>query len=224
EEGIFLVGSTQSIGNGSFDMLLMKIDHQGDSLFSYAFGEEYYEHGRSILYSDDRLYIGGQKRADSEANSSAIYMVCVDLDANLIWERTIESSKSDKLKDMVLSTDGTAIYCLAQSEYEDTKKDFWLFTLDTSGQFFSVTDLNISSSQVYPNPVISQANIDMDGYTSANCELQIFNGLGQLVLTKEGVISSQVYSFETTSLASGFYTYLLHIGNKKRMTGKFIVH
>jgi len=224
DDGLYFIGSTQSIGSGSFDMLLLKTDFNGDSLFATAYGNEYFEHGRSIVYSENRLYLGGQKKSEAENISSAIYLVCTDMDGYLIWERTIESTESDKLVEMTISDDGKVIYCLAQSKNEDTHKDFWLFSIDTSGNIFSVTDLQMANYQVYPNPVSSQANIDVNEFNVGSCEIIIYNELGQIVDRKESLLSGSVFSFSTHNLASGFYTYHLNIGNKKNITGKFIVH
>ncbi len=224
DEGMYFIGSTQSIGSGSFDMLLLKTDFNGDSIFATSFGNEYFEHGRSIVYSDGRLFLGGQKKSDSEGNSSAIFLVCTDMDGYVIWERTIESTESDKLVEMALSKDGNSIYCIAQSENKDTHKDFWLFNMDTSGNIFSVTDIQLANNQVYPNPVSSQAYIDVDEFGTETCEILIYNELGQIVDREESVLSDRVFTFSTTNLGSGFYTYNLNIGNKKRITGKFIVN
>jgi hypothetical protein len=222
--GVYSIGSTQSIGNGSFDMLLLKTDFNGDSIFAKSYGNEYFEHGRSIVYHDNRLYLGGQKKSDSEKIGSAIYLVCTDLDGQVIWERTIESTESDKLVEMTLSNDGQSVYCLAQSENRDTHKDFWLFNMDLEGNISSITDIQYAkNNQVYPNPVSTVANIDVKEYTAELCDLLIYNEIGQLIDQKQSALSGSIFSFSTTNLSPGFYTYHLDIGSRKRIKGKFIV-
>jgi hypothetical protein len=224
EGGVYAIGSTQSIGNGSFDMLLLKTDLNGDSLFAKSYGEAHFEHGRSIVYHNHRLFLGGQKKSDAEKMSSAIYLVCTDMDGQVIWEKTIESTESDKLVEMVLSKDGQSIYCLAQSEHSDTHKDFWLFNMDLNGNISTLTDVQLAkNNQVYPNPVSTLANIDVADYVRESCKLMIYNEVGQLVSQKQSVLSGSVFSFLVTNLNSGFYTYRLDIGDRKRISGKFIV-
>jgi len=146
------------------------------------------------------------------------------MDGQVIWEKTIESTESDKLVEMVLSKDGQSIYCLAQSEHSDTHKDFWLFNMDLNGNISTLTDVQLAkNNQVYPNPVSTLANIDVADYVRESCKLMIYNEVGQLVSQKQSVLSGSVFSFPVTNLNSGFYTYRLDIGDRKRISGKFIV-
>lgn len=223
-DGIYMIGCTQSMGNGSFDMLLMKIDQEGDSLWSESFGGVFYEQGRSIVIQEDRIYFGGQKKKDTEEIGSEIYLVCTDLDGMLIWEKTISSSESDQLKEMVLSPDGNSILCVAQSEDFENNKDFWLFSLDTSGSFFSIPDIDFDHHLVYPNPVSSVAYINVDNPSASKYELYIYNTKGQLVEQSESTMMGNIFRFSTSDLAVGFYTYRLIIGEKKSIQGKFIVY
>ena len=68
------------------------------------------------------------------------------MDGQVIWEKTIESTESDKLVEMVLSKDGQSIYCLAQSEHSDTHKDFWLFNMDLNGNISTLTDVQLAKN------------------------------------------------------------------------------
>jgi len=224
-DNLYSVGSTQSIGNGSFDMLLFKTDINGDSIFAKSYGDEFYEQGRSIVFAGNRLFLGGQKKKDSELAGSVIYLVCTDLNGQTIWEKTIETSMSDKLIEMALSNNGNSIYCLAQSKHEDTHKDFWLFNMDLDGNISSFSELLYAGKgHVYPNPVSSIAHIGLDNYATKPCEIIIYNEVGQAVSRSQSKPLGNVFSFPTTSLSSGFYTYKLYIGNEKTMSGKFIVH
>ncbi|MBN1967727.1 MAG: T9SS type A sorting domain-containing protein [Candidatus Delongbacteria bacterium] len=221
---IYMVGATQSIGNGSFDLALFKINDIGDSLWLKTFGQSYYEQGRCIVYKDNKLYLGGQKRSDINKKNSAIYLVCTDLDGTALWEKTIETDKSCKLKDMVLSQDGQSLFCLAQLEDENTQIDYWFFTLNSSGNFISISDLNQIQNQVYPNPVAGQASIKISEEENSKGELFIYNQNGQLVQRIENEISAQIFNFSAIELIPGFYTYLLNLGKGEVIMGKFIVY
>ena len=45
---LFVIGSTQSIGSGSFDMYLLKLDRNGNMLWEKTYGESDFEYGNAI--------------------------------------------------------------------------------------------------------------------------------------------------------------------------------
>lgn len=223
-EEIYLIGSTQSEGAGSFDVLLMKMSMEGDSLFFKTYGSEYYDQGRSISYSNDRLFLGGVTKKQNDPSASANYILATDLNGEVIWERVIESTDSDKLEDMVFNHELNALYCLSSSHNDSTGIDFWLYTLNEEGQFLGIYALSKVDLQVIPNPLREEAKIQLPDVDMAQAELFIYNLNGQLLIHEKAEIHHHYYPFSADGLASGFYTFKILLKEGRQYSGKFIVY
>lgn len=224
DEEIYLIGSTQSMGSGSFDMLLMKMSMEGDSLFAKSYGGIFYDQGRTIAYGNGKLFLGGVTKKENSAYASANYLLATNLDGDVLWEKVIESSGSDKLKRMVFNEEKRILHCLSSTENEESGIDFWLYTLNEEGQFSSISPLTRNELKVIPNPVQSFAHIQLPNDSSQQSEIIIYNVNGQVV--HQEIIDAHIhyYPFSVKKLSAGFYTFLIFLQDERRYTGKFIVY
>lgn len=221
---IYLIGSTQSIGMGSFDMLLLKMSMEGDSLWAKSYGNEYYQQGRDISYGNGQLFFGGITKKESSPYAAANYIVSTDLEGNVLWERVIESTGSDSFKRMEYNHINDKLLCLSNSKYENTGNDFWLYTLNKDGQFSSIINLTRKTDpKVYPNPVEDNARIKIQGQENSNAHFYVYNISGQLVYEEELNAINGSYSFSAYQLNSGFYTFKMILEDGNQFSGKFIV-
>ena len=221
---IYLVGSTQSIGEGSFDMLLLKMNMQGDSLWARSYGNEYYQQGRDISYGNGQLFFGGITKKESSNYAAANYIISTDLDGNILWERVIESTGSDSFKRMEFNNQNNSLHCLSSSHSEATASDFWLYSLNKDGQFTGIRSLSRNSNtQVFPNPVEGNARIEIQENNNSPALFQVYSISGQLVFEEELNSVNGSYSFSAYSLNSGFYTFKMILEDGNQFSGKFIV-
>lgn len=223
EDDIYLVGSTQSIGNGSFDMLLMKLNMNGDSVFSMAYGTEFYEHGRAISSGNGILYLGGITKKENSKYASSNYIIATDLEGELLWERVIESTYSDKLKDLEFDSDSSVLFCLSSTSSDENRSDFWLYTLNEDGQFTSIRELTRKDLLVYPNPVSDIGYIELPNDSAFDAELFLYDVSGKVVKYEKSIIINQTYPFKVTNLRNGFYTFRI-VMDGHQYSGKFIIH
>lgn len=77
--------------------------------------------------------------------------------------------------------------------------------------------LNENNLKVYPNPADKLINLELDG----NASVQIFNHLGQLVMTSEISEKGQMYIGD---LSSGLYTVVIETGGVKSVVKVSVVH
>ncbi len=223
ENNLYLVGSTQTNSNGSFDMLLMKVSMEGDSIYSKTFGGEQYDMGRTICTDGQNLYLGGVTKRENSDYASANYIIACNLNAELLWERVIESSESDKLKDMVYNDHTETINIISSTLSEETGIDFWMYSLNQDGQFSYLMKIDKEELLVFPNPITDHSQIALPGSVNNDYIIRIFNISGQLVLEENRVLGNH-YSLDNHNYVAGYYTFEIITKAGKRYTGKFIVY
>ncbi len=75
-----LIGNTNSSGAGSYDIYLVNIDSNGDTLWTKTFGSAIYENAKGALRTNDGNYIVyGQRKPKSRSNVSDILLVKINL-------------------------------------------------------------------------------------------------------------------------------------------------
>ncbi len=127
--GYLIVGSTTSLGNGQRDVFLVKIDAQGNQVWSKAYGTSGDDNGRSVLEVPDGYLVAGT--AFNPANGTKDgYLLKVDFSGNEVWSKFFGSTTDiDQLYDLVLAADGN----LALAGHTGTTSDGWLFKTDLDG-------------------------------------------------------------------------------------------
>lgn len=80
ENEFLLIGNTNSIGAGSYDMFLVSINADGDTIYTKTIGTSIYESAKGALKTSDGNYlIYGTRKPHSVSNSSDILLVKIDL-------------------------------------------------------------------------------------------------------------------------------------------------
>lgn len=134
--GYLIVGSTTSLGNGLRDVFLVKVDAQGNQVWSKAFGTSGDDDGKSVLEVSDGYLIAGS--AHNPANNTTDgYLLKVDFNGNQVWSKFYGSpSEIDKINDLVLAADGNIVL----TGFTGAVSNGWLLKTDIDGnQIWSKT-------------------------------------------------------------------------------------
>lgn len=105
--GEFLIcGRTNRNSHGLFDLLLVKVDADGDTLWTKVIGGSGNEEANSIQQtSDDGLIIAGYTES-YPAGSKNCYLVKTDLDGDTLWTRSYGGPEDDYLLAVKQTSDG----------------------------------------------------------------------------------------------------------------------
>jgi len=231
ENGYYIFGVTQSIGEGSFDNYLIKIDEEGNELWSKTYGGEDFEYGRSMdIAADGNLFLFGTTNSLGTTNSPDMYLIKTDKNGNEIYSLIIGGEDSEYGYSVKATPDGGCALLGETRSYGMGGQDIYFLKIDSIGNieiFSDIEDTIIDKYRIsfFPNPMDDFANIEIHPIdNSKDFEINIFDINGKLIRT-ELVQNSSKYKMARKTMKSG--TYLFVITSKQRsekpITGKFIV-
>ncbi len=115
------------------------------------------------------------------------------------------------------------------SDSIDSGKSGWLIDelllLVSNGCTGSINELSSKkTSKVYPNPVINNFVIEFENSKSQNCQLQIFNLLGEKCFEKNHITENKILLGKNIFKFQGIYFYRIIFPNNITIHGKFFIY
>jgi len=106
-DGQYIVaGYTESFGAGSMDFYLLKIDADGDTLWTRTYGGSGRDEGRSVHQTTDGGYIIAGYSWSFGAGQSDFYLVKTDANGDTLWTHTYGGTRWDYGRSVDQTTDG----------------------------------------------------------------------------------------------------------------------
>lgn len=224
-DGFFIIGSTQSYGEGSFDMLLLKTDDTGNEEWFKTFGHVDFDYGISISMSDDDnfLYLLGTTY-DVDAENTKILLIKTDLQGNEVWSHELGSNSNFSGRKVKSLKDGGCIVIGTINSGIHKTNDIFVQIFDKNGNVkFNLG--NLESINTFPNPVARIGEITFKLNHQYKIEylniIEIYDINSQLI--EKRIFSNNLTSLDASKLEAGMYIYKIYAKDKK-ITGKFIVY
>ena len=135
DHGYALIGATQSIGAGSEDILFIRTDENGDTLFTRAYGSAESEVGLSIvedaqggfvICGKQTLIIGGLPYADG-------FILKTDASGDLVWSNLYGDSLWEELQSIQIASSGDIVTCGSITSFGAGKYDILAMRTDSLG-------------------------------------------------------------------------------------------
>lgn len=104
--GYIIAGETGSYGAGSSDVWLIKVNSQGDTLWTKTYGGNAEDVGRSVGQTDDEGYIIGGWTKSYGAGSDDFYLIKTDSLGDTLWTRTYGGTSADRGYSVSQTLDG----------------------------------------------------------------------------------------------------------------------
>lgn len=129
----FLVGYSQSYGGGDLDILLIKIDPNGNQLWLKTYGGTGNDYARDITATTDGNYmIVGSSNSQSTTGQNA-NLIKIDPTGNVIWSKTYGGSANDHGSIVKQCSDGGYIMLGQTYSYGVGNGDAYLVKTDSGG-------------------------------------------------------------------------------------------
>jgi hypothetical protein len=137
EDGILLVGSTESFGKGQKDVYVVKVDNFGNKIWSGAYGGGGVDEANAVVAVKDGFMLAGTTRSFGNRIQS-LYLAKISKTGNLRSQEGYYSDKDDYYagKDMVKISEDNLLIAGHEDhvKFFDSEVNFYLNAINTNGQ------------------------------------------------------------------------------------------
>lgn len=150
DQNFIIAGSSDSAdvdiskNNGSYDFWVLKITSEGSLLWERSFGGSEIDEGRAITSTNDGNFIivGDTRSTDKDVSNNHgaadVWIIKMNTDGNLIWEKTIGGSSFDVARSVTKTQDNGFIISGSSRSLDDGftnqgQNDALLLKIDSEG-------------------------------------------------------------------------------------------
>ncbi|MCH9812571.1 MAG: hypothetical protein K0U47_01345 [Epsilonproteobacteria bacterium] len=131
--GVVIAGATKSFGKGSYDFYVIRLDTNGDKVWSQTYGGEDLDSAYGISATSDGGFIVVGSTDSYGAGNSDFYIIKIDAKGQEEWSQTYGEKKADVFYDVKELADGYALAGETRS-YGSQKRDLSVMKIDKAGK------------------------------------------------------------------------------------------
>ncbi len=168
DNGYAAIGSSESLSSGSSDILFIRTDINGDTLFTRSYGTIEYEAGLSIIQlPDNGFIITGRQITYPLGNQEADGLLLrTDSSGNLLWSKKYGDALWEELTAVRLLPDSGYILSGSTSSFGAGSYDILLMKTDSAGNVqWSKTFGDLQTDAGYDIHVNPDNSFVLSGYT-----------------------------------------------------------
>jgi hypothetical protein len=201
-QSYMIAGYTNSMGNGDYDFLLLKIDAAGDLSWNKTYGGLQSDKAYAIAETAGTYVIAGDTRSKGSGDNDA-WITKIDSNGDLLWDKTAGGEGFDMPNCLTVSNSGGYLVGGFTFSFGNGERDFWLFKIDDTGNIpWSSTVGRSTFEEAYAVLEVAENEFVMVGWTNS-----IGQGHYDFYVTKISVENSGVglsaYLFIAVALIAG---------------------
>ncbi|MGD9401869.1 MAG: hypothetical protein PVF95_06345 [bacterium] len=131
--GFVITGKTQSPGDGSWDIYLLKTDADGREIWVNTYGETQMDFAKSVIQTSDGGYALAGATMGGNGETYDAYLVKTDADGNQQWARSYGGEDGDFATAVAEIDGGGYIIGAATESFGRGMVDFYLIRTDAGG-------------------------------------------------------------------------------------------
>lgn len=137
-----IAGETYSFGNGARDMYLLRIDSNGDTIWTKTFGGSQDDIAKyAFVDKYDNILVVGSTESMGAGNSD-VYLIYLDINGDTLWTKVFGTVEDDfgYSADMYLDTNNTMGFVIGYTSYysPDLAQNSYLLHIDSIGNSIAV--------------------------------------------------------------------------------------
>jgi hypothetical protein len=224
----FICGTSWNLNNNSYDIILIKINQNGDSIWTKLIGDSYENTANCIqLVSDSTFIVAGTTIKDTNTTIQA-YLLKVDFNGDTIWTKTYGGDAIDILYWVESTNDkGFITSGSCESSNIDLGPGFYIIKTDSAGRKITgVYTIYHAESKInfFPNPFSTSAYlIQKSSNRYTNYSVRIYDILGQMV-QQYTWDPSETLLIQRQNLSIGMYLLNVIESNHIVFTQKIIIN
>jgi len=162
-----VAGYTNSMGNGDYDFLLLKIDASGSLSWNKTYGGTQSDKAYAVAETAGGCVAVGDTRSKGEGDSDA-WIIKVDLNGNLVWDETAGGEAFDTATCVTASNYEGYLVGGFTFSFGSGERDFWLFQVSDQGSVqWSCTVGRSAFEEAYAALETSENDFVMAGWTNS---------------------------------------------------------
>lgn len=167
-DGTFMIaGYTDQNKNNDYDFLILKIDSYGNMLWNQTYGGIQSDKAYTIASTQNNCIIAGDTRSKGSGDSDA-WVIKIDLNGKLIWDRTLGGIEFDSPTYITLAEDEAYLVAGTTFSYGNGQRDFWLFRINNLGEVELSTTVGRSNyEEAYSIIPANKTEYFMAGWTKS---------------------------------------------------------
>lgn len=166
DEQYVVAGYTNSMGNGDYDFLFLKIDASGNMLWSKTYGGTESDKAYAVTETAGGCVIAGDTRSKGAGDTDG-WIIKVDASGDLVWDKTVGGAGFDMPTCVSAVNDGFLVGGFTFS-FGNGERDFWLFKVDDSGNVpWSCTVGRSEFEEAYAALEVAENIYVMAGWTNS---------------------------------------------------------
>jgi hypothetical protein len=229
--GYIIAGATGSYGAGGNDVWLLRIDGNGDTLWTRTYGGSDYDGGFAVQEIQDGYIIGGRTTSFG-AGGLDLYLIKIDASGDTIWTRTYGGAEVDWYFSGQQTQDGGYILAGYTASFGAGSDDVYLIKTNQhglvgieEGQDMNLQIENVRLEQSQPNPSHSMTTIRFQIATPGHVCINVYDACGRVIKTlvdeekEAGVYSISWHGHNELgeNVPAGVYFYRLEAGKYSQM-------
>ena len=129
DEGYLICGKVLSFDEPEKDLLLIKTDINGDTLWTRGYNMGLNDATHSVLETHDQEYLVVGTSDDGDC-----WILKTDANGDTLWTETYGCAGFHAAYDLVRTDDQCFVITGFTASFESTQGDFWLFKIDSNGE------------------------------------------------------------------------------------------
>lgn len=135
QNNVYVTGDTNSFGNGSNDIILIKYDSSGNHIWNRSWGSTHFDSGRSITFdSINNILVGGITFNNTKGEYDVVILK-FDPDGNLISELIWGDQLSDYCGNIILDSNENLYFVGSTENFGAVQRDVLLVKFNSSWEY-----------------------------------------------------------------------------------------
>jgi putative intracellular protease/amidase len=165
KDGYLIVGYTTSYGAGSRDIYLIKLDFNGNEMWSRSYGGPSWDVGTAVCETDDDAYIICGFTHSFGAGEEDVYLIKTDTNGNELWSKTYGGDRYELAHSLYKTSDGGFVIGATTGTFGGANSDFYIIKTDKKGKELWSKSFGNKGQHGYGYDWCSSMNIvSNDGY------------------------------------------------------------